>query len=337
MIRRLVALLVAMATAVPAWAAESTFARAYDLSTPTIAATTNRIVASVNLTNTTFTLAAQPDVPRNVTIAVTDTTPSITVGTITVTGFDVNGATITEVLDLSTALTLTGTKVFASVSSVVSAAAATLGGAGDETIIVGVGSVVGYIYCASSERTRGTANIYTTSSSVTVTASGGSPFSTLAVGDEIFVLVSGSELRRTIATKNGSGASITVDTAIDLSANSTTGYPFNYRHRACGTADTDGWIDIAGAIEKLVFIDVLALTATGGVDYSIECRGTADNLTPRRLLTGNIASAIVTAVPSTTFLPVVVTEPCASLRVGAKFGTVDTAGTESLSIFMRTK
>jgi len=108
-----------------------------------IAATTNRIVSSVNLTNTTFTIAAQPDIPRNITIAVTDTTPSITAGTVTATGQDPSGVTVTEVLDLSSALTLTGTKIFAKVTSVVAAGVTVLGGSGDETIIVGVGAVIG--------------------------------------------------------------------------------------------------------------------------------------------------------------------------------------------------
>lgn len=109
-----------------------------------ILATTNRIVASVNLTNTTFTLAAQPDVPRNITITVTDTTPSLTAGTVVVTGLDCTGTTVTETLTFPT-LTLTGTKIFASVTSVVASGipGPNLNGGGDETIVVGVGNVIG--------------------------------------------------------------------------------------------------------------------------------------------------------------------------------------------------
>jgi hypothetical protein len=108
-----------------------------------IAASANRIVTSVNLTNVSFSIAAQPDVPRNLTCTVTDTTASITAGTITFTGTDPSGAAVVEVLDLSAALTLTGTKIFASVTSVVCAGATVLGGSGDETIVVGVGTVIG--------------------------------------------------------------------------------------------------------------------------------------------------------------------------------------------------
>lgn len=334
MIRRLV--LFALLLASPAWAADSTFIRAYDLNTPTIAATTNRIVTSVNLTNTTFTIANQPDVPRNITIAVTDTTPSVVAGTITVTGLDVNGNTITEVLDLSTGLTLTGTKVFASVSSVVSASATVLGGAGDETIIVGVGSVIAPIYCKVSGPSRGQGKVLTVSSSTTVTAASGTPFDLLDIGDELIVNNAGTFQRRVITAK-ASGTSVTVDSAVNWSGNSTTGYPFDYNDRVCGNSDSDGWHDVTGTSTALLFVDVLALSATGGIDYTIECRGNADSTQPRLLVAGNITTAVIPAVPSTTLDPIVVPEPCAALRIGLKFGTVDTSGTDSVSAYLRVR
>jgi len=107
------------------------------------AADDDAIVTSVNLTNTTLTLAGQPDVPRNITITVTDTTPGITAGTVTVTGQDAGGVTVTETLDLSSALTLTGTKIFGKVTSAAVAGATALGGAGDETIKIGWGNKIG--------------------------------------------------------------------------------------------------------------------------------------------------------------------------------------------------
>lgn len=110
-----------------------------------VAVDDNRIVTSANLTNHSYTIAAQPDVPRNITIDVTDTTPSLTAGLVTVTGTDPSGEAVSEVLDLADALTFVGTKIFASVTTAVASGliAEDLDGAGDETIIVGVGAVIG--------------------------------------------------------------------------------------------------------------------------------------------------------------------------------------------------
>lgn len=108
-------------------------------------ADTTSVVATVNLTNTTLTLATQPDYPRNVVITIVDTTPSITVGTVTVTGTLADGSTAqTEVFNCAAgAGTYTGAKAFAKITSIVTTSFATLGGAGDETIAVGVGTKLG--------------------------------------------------------------------------------------------------------------------------------------------------------------------------------------------------
>ena len=88
-------------------------------------------------------IAAQPDVPRNITIALTDVDNSCT-GTLTVTGLDPAGRTVTEVLTpnviAGAGKTLTGTKIFAYVTSAVVA-----GGAGStpDNFTIGVGNVIG--------------------------------------------------------------------------------------------------------------------------------------------------------------------------------------------------
>lgn len=102
-------------------------------------AVTNRIVTVVNLTNTALTIAAQPAFPSYITFTIVDTTPSITAGTVTIVGKDRFGNTITEVANYAnTGLTYRSVNAFAYVTSVTTAAFATLGGSGDETIIVGV-------------------------------------------------------------------------------------------------------------------------------------------------------------------------------------------------------
>src|SRR5258708_1537013 len=127
---------------------ESKNARVTDicsLRSPILAAT-NRYVTSVNLTNIAFTLANQPDVPRNVTITVTDTTPSINAGTITVIGIDPMGNPATEIFTFpgttAASRTFTGLVMFGSITSITAAGVAVRGGAGDELIVCGCGTVI---------------------------------------------------------------------------------------------------------------------------------------------------------------------------------------------------
>jgi hypothetical protein len=112
-----------------------------------IAALTTRYVVSVNLTNIAFTIANQPDVPRNVTVQVVDTTPSINAGTITVVGLDVAGLPTSEVFAFGStpqaSWTFTGTVMHAQITSITAAGVGVLGGSGDETITVGCGTVIG--------------------------------------------------------------------------------------------------------------------------------------------------------------------------------------------------
>lgn len=109
------------------------------LGNPIVAAAAG-LVASVSIANGVQILAAQPDCPRNVTIAVTDADVSITAGTITIVGTDPVGNSISEVLTLPT-LALTGTKIFGSVASVT--VAGLLGGDVLDLIICGFGTKVG--------------------------------------------------------------------------------------------------------------------------------------------------------------------------------------------------
>lgn len=112
-----------------------------DLGFP-ILADNDRIVVSVDIVDGAQIVAVQPDVPRNITITVTDADTSITAGTVTVAGEDVLGNAVSEVLDLAVALTLTGTKIFAKVDSVTVAGLTGADLTGD-TLIVGVGNVIG--------------------------------------------------------------------------------------------------------------------------------------------------------------------------------------------------
>jgi hypothetical protein len=99
----------------------------------------------------------------------------------------------------------------------------------------------------------GADKIKTSGSSTTVTentASSG-PFALLSVGDVIIVtLADGTSSVRNITAK-ASSASVTVDTAIDLSA----GYAFRWYKTVCGTAATDGWIDVGNYADKTYILE----------------------------------------------------------------------------------
>jgi hypothetical protein len=101
---------------------------------------TQRIVASTNLVNGPLGITAQPTEASNLTGAITDTTPSLIAGTVTFAGSDADGVPVSEVWDIaSDGLTFVGAQVFGALTAITVAGMTVLGGAGNETIIVGVG------------------------------------------------------------------------------------------------------------------------------------------------------------------------------------------------------
>jgi len=117
-----------------------------------IAAAANNIKAATNITNAALTALTQPAVPRNVILTIVDTTPSITVGDVTIVGLDQDGNPATEVHDCAAgAGTYTGAIAFSRITSITMANFATLGGGGDETIAVGNGDVFG-LPCGPNSR-----------------------------------------------------------------------------------------------------------------------------------------------------------------------------------------
>jgi hypothetical protein len=113
------------------------------LGTP-IVATTNRIVTSTNMKVGSYTIAAQPDVPRNITVTATAVGTADTMGTITVTGTNYDNAVITETITPVAGSTVAGTKAFETVTSVVGAGWVIDAVEGtNDTIVVGVGAVLG--------------------------------------------------------------------------------------------------------------------------------------------------------------------------------------------------
>ena len=106
--------------------------------------TLDSAVTVANLTNKSWTIAAQPDVPRNVFLTVVDTTPGIVAGTVTVTGVGAYGQTLVETFNCAAgAGTYTGNRAFATIATIVTAGFSVLGGSGDETFKAGYGLKIG--------------------------------------------------------------------------------------------------------------------------------------------------------------------------------------------------
>lgn len=112
-----------------------------DLGTPVVA-DVDRIVTVANMKNGSYTIAAQPDVPRNITLThLTVAAGTDTVGIVTVTGTDVNGQVISEILTPTADDITSGRKCFKTITAVVGSGWAIAGG--NDTITVGVGSALG--------------------------------------------------------------------------------------------------------------------------------------------------------------------------------------------------
>lgn len=103
----------------------------------------NRIVVSEDWDDGALTIAAQPDVPRNLTVDVTDADTSITGGILTISGKDAQGRSISEVMDISEGLNWVGEKIFAQVDSAVISGTTGTPAPGTDVVIVGVGDIIG--------------------------------------------------------------------------------------------------------------------------------------------------------------------------------------------------
>jgi len=286
------------------------------------AASSTRLVAQVNLTNTTFTIANALEVCRPISVIVTDSTPSINAGVLTITGTDCDGEALVVVQDWSGgAATQQTTENFESVTSYVATAMAVLGGVGDELIEIGVVALTdaSYVYCRM-EPVRPRRLMITTSgdsaTTVGVTAAD-DPFQNLAVGDWLGVnlpfdpdVAEGGLAWRHI-TAIASVDSLTVNEAWTLTA--TTGQTFFYRKRNCGAGDYDGWIGLTGTESVTFDIDMVQLVATGGISYQVECKNSVPGMPPMivsgptNVATGTPTQAVVTY-----------TAPCKAARLGLR-------------------
>jgi len=117
--------------------------RLYNLSSPALA-DDDLIVTSTNMKVGSYTVAAQPEVPRNITVTATAGATADTLGTITITGTNYDDEEISEVITPVAGSAVAGTKAFKSVTTVIGAGWAIDAVEGtNDTIKVGTGNELG--------------------------------------------------------------------------------------------------------------------------------------------------------------------------------------------------
>lgn len=106
-----------------------------------VVADVDRIVVSANMKVGAYTIAAQPDVARNITVTQSAVGAEDTNGTVVIVGTDIAGNAITETLTPNAGATVAGAKAFKTITSVTGAGWVV--GEGNDTITVGVGDLIG--------------------------------------------------------------------------------------------------------------------------------------------------------------------------------------------------
>jgi hypothetical protein len=130
--------------------------------------------------------------------------------------------------------------------------------------------------------------IETSGSSTTVTAvtAGALPFADLNVNDIIFVRTSTTNVDMRVVAAKADGDGITVDTAVDWSAGD--GFQFTWYDTACGTAATDGWIDMSALSEdKTIEISWDQGDLATGLLWQIECLSGGLDPKPNKVYPGD--------------------------------------------------
>lgn len=120
--------------------------------------------------------------------------------------------------------------------------------------------------------------IESSGSSATWTAvtAGALPFANIAVGDVIYAYPPGGGTPTTrLVTAKADGDGITVQTAADISAGA--GYTFTFRTKTCGTAITDGWIDVSAYSDLTAVLQYDQGDLATGLEARVECKQNSDN------------------------------------------------------------
>lgn len=184
------------------------------------------------------------------------------------------------------------------------------------------------IYCKFIPPRTGQGFITTTGSSTTWTAVGAAtPFLGLAAGDELTVIpgMTGTPIVRYIQTATSSTSIVVAGSAADLS-NGGAGYAFTYRTRSCGTASTDGWVDVGSLGGRPLTLQIIVATINAtSLTWSLEGRVAGRNTTAT-----TIVPEIVYTGTGSQFITI--TEGVSAIRLGIKINT--DGGAQSVSAYL---
>jgi hypothetical protein len=173
----------------------------------------------------------------------------------------------------------------------------------------------------------------TVGSSTTVTASAGTPFDPLSVGDAV---IFGGNTLNIVVTKT-SGSVIVLDAAINL-VNPT---GFRFMHFVCGSTINDGWLPMAVYGRQAVIVwEVISQTTASGIDVQVQCRSSAPDAGPVQVFPACASAACNTflnipasATGVTAATGLIVEEPWSQCRVGLKIDTTQT-GPQSINVYL---
>lgn len=158
------------------------------------------------------------------------------------------------------------------------------------------------------------------------------PFTPVSAGDLLQVdLGTGPQnvLLRAVAVRT-SASQVTVGAAWNID-NSDAGYNFGWKKTTCGTAATSGWISVAGFNKFTLTFSLIQISATGGVDVQMQCRGQDVGAQPVQVFPSCTTGACNTFQNYTTAgiassTTVVGNEPWGECRIGVKIGSADDGG-----------
>ena len=320
------------------------------------------LVTTVADSKTDYVITANPDTCRvvNTTLVDNNAGANITAGTITVTGTDCWGDALTCTFEYTAgddtgvkALTLgTGTANTCAFKTVtqVSTGVLTGEGAGD-TLKVGYTAGPGYHYPIYGVREvaggyrwvnpfhsyKGVGPVTVSGTTVASYTASSSALLGLSVGDLVYLTVNGQTFERKVATVVDANG-ITIDLAIPTAAAPTATERVVYQWKKFYNLveAQDAWVPLSGALDVMYAYQVSACSATGGCTSTFECSvfgGFAtDQFTPNvQIDTANVADTSTGTDYNYVDLR---NYPYTHCRAGFKFGTGDTAGTDSISLFL---
>lgn len=119
-----------------------------------------------------------------------------------------------------------------------------------------------------------TSDRVTAANSTTVTAVSGAPFTNVSVGDMLHIVDSnGADHRRAVTVRNSSTSIVISGAAVTITSGK---IQSDSKKVSCGTSAAFGAFDVTGFNYFAVQVDIGQQVNTGGLQFHLQCRGSAD-------------------------------------------------------------